>query len=86
MDWKSRSSEVSTKPRKHTERRLAMEKADIKNCKNCYYFKQLYPGGERCCHYILIEGKRRPCPPGKDCTVKNTIKVYRKGQGHGKTA
>lgn len=40
-------------------------------CKGCIY--QGYAGGEqRCCDYIFIEGKRRPCPPGKDCTVKTT--------------
>lgn len=21
------------------------------------------------CHYILDTGKKRPCPPGKECTV-----------------
>ena len=29
-------------------------------------------GGITCCDYIFKVGKRRPCPPGKDCTVKAT--------------
>lgn len=24
----------------------------------------------KCCNYILDTGRKRPCPPGKDCTVK----------------
>lgn len=49
-----------------------------KNCKDCYYFKQVYSGTVRCCHYILIEDKMRPCPPGEGCTVKIKGKYYTK--------
>jgi len=41
----------------------------MKYCKGCYY----YGGGcetTATCNYIFIVGHRRPCPPGKDCTVK----------------
>ena len=43
-----------------------------KHCKGCVYL-----GGHpdyRTCNYIFIEDKRRPCPPGKDCTVKKLKK------------
>ena len=42
---------------------------DHRYCEGCVYY-----GGDyeitKCCNYIFIEDKRRPCPPGKDCTVK----------------
>ena len=55
------------------------------HCCNCYY----YQGGSEldlCCCYILLNGKKRPCPPGKDCTVKKPRKggrrkVQNKGNG-----
>ena len=35
----------------------------------CYYY------GGWCCDYMLMTGRRRPCPPGAECTVKrkNTL-------------
>ena len=42
---------------------------DNKNCRNCVYFG----GMSDCactCNYIFMEDKKRPCPPGKGCTVK----------------
>ena len=41
-------------------------------CKGCYYLTQA--GGYGCCNYIFMEGHRRPCPPGKACTVKTKQK------------
>ena len=38
-----------------------------KYCEGCIYFQG---DSMRCCNYIFIVGNRRPCPPGKDCTVK----------------
>lgn len=45
-------------------------------CEGCIYF---YGGQEinRCCNYLLDTGKRRPCPPGTECTVKKERKRYR---------
>lgn len=30
------------------------------------------------CNYILMTSKRRPCPPGKGCTVKQKKKKEKK--------
>lgn len=37
----------------------------IRACRGCDY-----QAGGKYCDYIGITGHRRPCPPGKDCTVK----------------
>lgn len=37
-----------------------------RNCKDCRYYQKSFP----CCDYIDIEGHRRPCKAGDDCTVK----------------
>lgn len=44
-------------------------------CEGCVYY-----GGDyfQCCNYIFIKNKRRPCPPGKGCTVKEMRKVRRR--------
>ena len=39
-------------------------------CLRCIYFGL----STRTCDYILIEGHRRPCPPGDGCTVRRTRK------------
>ena len=42
-------------------------------CKGCAY----WCGGPttiKTCDYMLITGKRRPCPPGEGCTVKKREK------------
>ena len=49
-----------------------------KNCDNCFYWKMVHGEGLRYCAYIFIEGHRRPCPPGDECTVKITTKVKRR--------
>ena len=38
-----------------------------KYCEGCDYY---YGDSCKTCNYIFITGHRRPCPPGKDCTVK----------------
>ena len=43
-------------------------------CEGCVYFFGDY---SKFCNYIFVKGKRRPCPPGKDCTVKIERKGYR---------
>lgn len=46
-------------------------------CKGCTYL--IFLGGYMgCCNYIFKVGQRRPCPPGKGCTVKETRKRGRK--------
>lgn len=45
-------------------------------CKGCIYFGWVARFG--CCNYIFMEDKRRPCPPGKGCTVKETKKTRQK--------
>lgn len=54
-----------------------------KHCKGCYYYRcmcsEIY-----CCAYIFVEDKRRPCPPGKDCTVKIRRKDRNRGTEDGK--
>lgn len=40
-----------------------------KYCEGCVYYFGEYQIN-KCCNYIFIEGKRRPCQPGKDCTVE----------------
>lgn len=42
-------------------------------CKGCKYAVSEYKGSEGYyCQYILMTKKRRPCPPGEGCTVKET--------------
>lgn len=48
-----------------------------KACKGCRYYKMMQCPSAMICDYISIEGKKRPCRPGKDCTVK-TLKERRK--------
>jgi hypothetical protein len=47
---------------------------NAKYCEGCVYYQ-----GEitKCCNYIFHKGKSRPCPPGKDCTVRIERKGYR---------
>lgn len=43
------------------------------NCEGCRFAVPVYMGdGDdllTACVYILRQGRRRPCPPGRDCTV-----------------
>lgn len=45
-------------------------------CEGCIYYSADYEVN-KCCNYIFIEDKRRPCPPGNDCTVRIERKGYR---------
>lgn len=40
-----------------------------KHCMGCKYYHNMYDGGYYCA-YLFVTDKRRPCPPGKGCTVK----------------
>ncbi len=51
-----------------------MEKIVDEHCLGCKYYRQIY----EClyyCAYLIQTDKRRPCPPGKDCTVKEKRRV-----------
>ena len=45
-----------------------MQKERDSRCVGCIY----YGKSTRTCDYILIEDRRRPCPPGDDCTERRT--------------
>lgn len=47
-------------------------------CKGCIYLGRA--GWLGCCNYIFIEGKPRPCLPGKDCTIKETKRKKRRAE------
>lgn len=38
-------------------------------CEGCYFFGGRWETS-KCCNYYLITGIRRPCPPGRGCTVR----------------
>lgn len=40
-----------------------------RNCVGCRYYRPIH-GKQMYCDYIFAEDKKRPCDPGKDCTVK----------------
>jgi hypothetical protein len=49
--------------------------AKQKKCSSCKYSCRIScEGGDRFCQYILITGRRRPCPGGDECTA------YEKGK------
>ena len=52
---------------------LRDERRRPKPCRGCIYAGWT-SSGDACCDYILIVGRRRPCPPGKECTVKRAAK------------
>lgn len=57
------------------------EKEDAENfrdpyCDDCFFYGNSY--GMRYCSYLLRTNHKRPCPPGKDCTVKVPMKVMRR--------
>lgn len=47
-------------------------------CMGCFYYGTICDN-LRYCSYILVENRRRPCPPGKGCTVKK----LERGKGDG---
>ena len=38
-------------------------------CEGCFHFYGNYTEN-RCCNYIFDMGKKRPCPPGEQCTER----------------
>lgn len=49
-------------------------------CRGCKYLSSA--GCSGCCDYLLMTGKRRPCPIGKDCTVREYKKYYQPSDSH----
>ena len=47
------------------------------NCHDCFFYRGAWET-HMFCHYYLMTGKRRPCDPGKGCTVKIPMKVNRR--------
>ena len=58
---------------------LLQKRVCDRTCKGCIYFGVV--GDYGCCNYIFMADKRRPCPPGKGCTVKVALKRKRKERG-----
>lgn len=52
-----------------------------KGCEGCFFLSEYFG----CCNYLIYTDKRRPCPGGKDCTVKTaqTPANRKAGEGHG---
>lgn len=54
--------------RERTKEEIEREWEEIRRaCKGC-----IYQAKGKYCDYLETAGHRRPCPPGKDCTVKKT--------------
>lgn len=60
--------------------RLVLKRQSEKHvspCEGCKHYAPLadsYENGSKFCSYCLDEGRRRPCPAGKGCTVKEAGK------------
>ena len=50
-------------------------KQKTRNCIDCFYWKSMGKSEDKCCNYIFVEDKIRPCHPGDECTVKITKKA-----------
>ena len=48
---------------------MARSKTIDKHCLGCKYYCSIYQELYYC-SYLIQTNKRRPCHPGKDCTVK----------------
>lgn len=42
-----------------------------KTCRGCIYYRLLSAGHEMACHYMLMTGEKRGCPP-ENCTKKKS--------------
>lgn len=47
------------------------------SCEGCVYAVLL--SGMWCCDYLLMTGRRRPCPPEENCTVRKEGDLTKKG-------
>ncbi len=62
------SSKATTEKRQREERITAEWAEMIRACRGC-----IYHAAGKYCDYIGIMGHKRPCPPGKLCTVKEMV-------------
>lgn len=53
-----------------TEKKRPATRNPCKNCKYSFVIGDHKGQQHHYCQYILLTGERRPCPPGKGCTVK----------------
>ena len=60
---------------------MALPTTVDKYCIGCKYYTEIYLKLHYC-SYLFREGKRRPCPAGKGCTVKKKGKP-KKCNGYG---
>jgi hypothetical protein len=58
------------------------EKLCDKSCEGCIHLSHFYDD-LTCCNYFITTGERRPCPPGKGCTVRETKRKRKKGDSNG---
>jgi hypothetical protein len=57
--------------------------ANDKHCDKCHYYRTICStNGDRACHYLLWTDKKRPCGPGKECTVKISTETIRRKKGN----
>lgn len=59
---------------------LAKQRALRHPCSGCTYYYG-HSDYSRCCNYLLVTGRRRPCPPGAGCTVKSKKRKRRNPMG-----
>lgn len=55
------------------------EKTTDRSCKRCIY-RVGNSDSIHICTYFIETGKRRPCPPGKGCTVRETKRKVRRAE------
>ena len=49
-------------------------------CMNCKHYRRAGADTLKMCHYIFDKDMMRPCPPGKDCTVKELKRRKKNGK------
>jgi hypothetical protein len=72
------SRDLYNKKQTEAPKSKASDKKQVKTCDSfcdgCIYVRRMGVAG-RSCAYLDVEDKRRPCPPGKGCTVKTTSRM-----------
>lgn len=63
-------------PKEEKQKIISEDKRMERECRGCFYRRG--PHQFRHCDYMGITGHMRPCPPGKDCTVRVQLKTVRR--------